>query len=113
VYSSPAVADGIVCWGSYTGWFYGVSAATGRILWRLDTGGPISGAAVIVDGVAYVGSLSHRIFGVNLRTGQRLVTFPHGQYVPVSGNGMRLLFNGYSRIYAVQPRSPRHRRHAR
>jgi outer membrane protein assembly factor BamB len=111
VYSSPAVADGVVCWGSYTGWFYGVSAATGRILWRLYTGGPISGAAVIVDGVAYVGSFSHRIIGVNLHTGRRVVTFPHGEYVPVSGNGMRLLFNGFSRIYAVQPRrSPRRRR---
>jgi outer membrane protein assembly factor BamB len=104
VYSSPAVADGVVCWGSYTGEFYGSSAATGRILWRLDTGGPISGAAVIVDGVAYVGSFSHRIIGVNVHTGRRLVTFPHGQYVPVSGNGMRLLFNGFSRVYAVEPR---------
>jgi outer membrane protein assembly factor BamB len=104
VYSSPAVADGVVCWGSYTGVFYGSSAASGRTLWRISTGGPISGAAVIVDGVAYVGSFSHRIIGVNLHTGHRLVTFPHGQYVPVSGNGARLLFNGFSRIYAVEPR---------
>ena len=101
------MADGVVCWGSYTGEFYGSSAASGRILWRFDTGGPISGAAVIVDGVAYVGSFSHRIIGVNVHTGRRLVTFPHGQYVPVSGNGMRLLFNGFSRIYAVEPRRSR------
>jgi outer membrane protein assembly factor BamB len=113
VYSSPAVADGVVCFGSYAGWFYGVSAGSGRILWRLPTGGAVSGAAVIVDGVAYVGSFSHRIIGVNLHTGRRLVTFPHGQYVPVSGNGMRLLFNGFSRIYAVEPRRRPHRhRHA-
>jgi outer membrane protein assembly factor BamB len=109
VYSSPAVADGVVCWGSYTGAFYGASAATGRILWEINTGGAISGAAVIVDGVAYVGSFSHQIIGVNVHTGRRLVTFPHGQYVPVSGNGMRLLFNGFSRIYAVEPRVSRHR----
>jgi outer membrane protein assembly factor BamB len=113
VYSSPAVASGVVCWGSYTGWFYGVSAATGRTLWRLYTGGPISGAAVIVDGVAYIGSFSHRIIGVNLHTGRRVVTFPHGQYVPVSGNGMRLLLNGFSRIYAVEPRRSHHHRRAR
>jgi outer membrane protein assembly factor BamB len=113
VYSSPAVADGVVCWGSYTGWFYGSSAATGRILWRIPTGGPISGAPVIVDGVAYVGSFSHRIIGVNLHTGRRLLTFPHGQYVPVSGNGGRLLFNGFSRIYAVEPRRSRRRELAR
>lgn len=110
VYSSPAVADGVVCFGSYDGSFYGVSAASGRVLWRISTGGPVSGAAVIVDGVAYVGSFAHRIIGVSLHTGRRLVTFPHGQYVPVSGNGMRLLFNGFSRIYAVEPRTS-HRRH--
>jgi outer membrane protein assembly factor BamB len=107
VYSSPAVAEGVVCFGSYDGSFYGVSAASGRVQWRISTGGAISGAPVIVDGVAYVGSFSHRIFGLNLHTGRRLVTFPHGQYVPVSGNGMRLLFNGFSRIYAVEPRHPR------
>jgi outer membrane protein assembly factor BamB len=104
VYSSPAVADGVVCFGAYNGVFYGASAGSGRVLWRVSTGGAVSGAAVIVAGIAYVGSFSHRIIGVNLHTGHRLVTFPHGQYVPVSGNGARLLFNGFSRIYAVEPR---------
>jgi outer membrane protein assembly factor BamB len=113
VYSSPAVAKGVVCFGSYDGWFYGASVGSGRIRWRIPTGGPISGAAVIVDGVAYVGSFSHRIIGVNVRSGRRVLTFPHGQYVPVSGNGMRLLLNGFSRIYAVEPRHSRHRRLAR
>ena len=107
VYGSPAVADGVVCFGAYNGEFYGVSAGSGRVLWRVSTGGAVSGAAVIVDGVAYVGSFSHRIIGVNLHTGHRLLTFPHGQFVPVSGNGQRLLFNGFSRIYAVEPRSQR------
>ena len=110
VYSSPAVADGVVCFGAYNGVFYGVSAGSGRALWRVPTGGPISGASVIVDGVAYVGSFAGRILGVNLHTGRRLLTFPHGEYVPVSGNGARLLFNGFSRIYAVEPRHSRRRR---
>ena len=113
VYSSPAVADGVVCFGSYDGWFYGVSASSGRVLWRVPTGGPISGAAVIVARVAYVGSFSHRIVGVEVRTGRTVLNFPHGQYVPVSGNGMRLLLNGFSRIYAVEPRRSPHRRLAR
>ena len=30
---------------------------------------------------------------------------PHGYYVPVSGNAMRLLIHGYSRLYAVEPRA--------
>jgi eukaryotic-like serine/threonine-protein kinase len=110
VYSSPAVWDGRVCFGSYNGTFYGVSAATGRILWRVYTGGPISGAAVIVDGVAYAGSFSHRIFGVGVRTGRRVLTFRHGDFVPVSGDGARLLFHGFSRLYAMEPRRKHRRR---
>jgi outer membrane protein assembly factor BamB len=109
VYSSPAVAEGRVCFGSYNGAFYGVSAATGQVDWQVYTGAPISGAAVIVDGVAYAGSFSHRIFGVDVRTGRQIFRFRHGEFVPVSGNGARLLLNGFSRLYAVQPRRPRGR----
>src|SRR5207244_13104504 len=89
--------------GPYNGLFYAVAAAGGRVLWEVGTGGPISGAAVVVDGVAYAGSFAHRIVGVDTRSGRVLVRFKHGHYVPVSGNGMRLLFHGYSRLYAVQP----------
>jgi outer membrane protein assembly factor BamB len=119
VYSSPAAWGGRVFFGSYNGVFYGVSAASGRILWRVGMGGPISGAAVVVDGVAYAGSFAHRIVGVDARSGRTLIRFGHGHYVPVSGNGMRLLFHGYSRLYAVEPRSMRrlpalhHKRHVR
>jgi outer membrane protein assembly factor BamB len=105
VYSSPAVWGGRVFFGAYSGVFYGVSAASGRILWEVGTGGPISGAAVVVDGVAYAGSFAHRIVGVDARTGRVLMRFKHGHYVPVSGNGMRLLFHGYSSLYAVEPRA--------
>jgi outer membrane protein assembly factor BamB len=105
VYSSPAVWGGRVFFGSYDGGFYAVSAASGAVLWRVGAGGPISGAAVVVDGVAYAGSFAHEIVGVDARSGNVLLRFDHGHYVPVSGNGMRLLFHGYSRLYAVEPRS--------
>ncbi len=108
VYSSPAVWGGRVFFGSYDGRFYGVSAATGRILWRVSVGKPISGAAVAVDGVAYAGSFAHRIIGVDVRTGRVVLRFPHGEFVPVSANGARLLLDGFSRLYAVEPRSKQH-----
>ena len=108
VYSSPAFSHGRVFFGSYNGVFYGVSASSGRILWAVGLGGPISGAAVVVDGVAYAGSFAGRIVGVDARSGRTLVRFPHGHYVPVSGNGKRLLFHGYSALYALEPRRRRH-----
>jgi outer membrane protein assembly factor BamB len=104
VYSSPAAWGGRVFFGSYNGVFYCVSARSGRVLWEVGLGGPISGAAVVVAGVAYAGSFADRIVGVDARSGRVLLRFPHGQYVPVSGNGGRLLLHGYSRLYAVARR---------
>jgi outer membrane protein assembly factor BamB len=104
VYSSPAVWRGRVFVGSYNGVFYALSARSGATLWAHATGGPISGATAVVGGVAYAGSFAHRILGVDARTGRVVLDFPHGEYVPVSGSGRRLLLHGYSRLYAVEQR---------
>jgi outer membrane protein assembly factor BamB len=111
VYSSPAVWAARVFFGSYNGVFYAVSARSGRVLWRVRTGGSISGAAAVVSGIAYAGSFAHRIVGVDGVRGRVVVSFPHGYYVPVSGDGKRLLFHGFSRIYAVEPRAQAPVRH--
>ena len=103
VYSSPAVWGGRVFFGSYNGLLYAVSAATGAVAWTVGAGGPVSGAAVVVAGVAYAGSTYGSITGADARSGKVLLRFPHGEYVPVSGNGGRLLLHGYSRLYAVEP----------
>ena len=107
VYSSPAVWGGRVFFGSYNGVLYGVSARNGRVLWHFGTGGSISGAVVVVAGVVYAGNFSHRIYGVSARSGRQLLAFPHGDYVPVSGNGGRLLMHGFSRLFAVEPKRRR------
>jgi outer membrane protein assembly factor BamB len=104
VYSSPAVWRGRVYFGSYDGLLYCVSASRGSVLWTGGAGGPVSGAAVVVAGIVYAGSTANRITGFAARTGATVFRFPHGEYVPVSGNGQRLLMHGYSRIYAVEPR---------
>ena len=90
--------------GSYNGLLYCVSARTGATLWTASAGGRISGAAVVVDGIAYAGA-TRRIIGVDALSGRLRVNFRHGDYVPVSGNGQRLLFHGFSRLYALEPRS--------
>ncbi|HZO49926.1 MAG TPA: PQQ-binding-like beta-propeller repeat protein [Gaiellaceae bacterium] len=105
VYSSPAAWGGRVFFGSYDGVLYCLSARTGGTLWSVGAGGPVSGAVVLVGGVVYAGSTWGSIVGADARTGRVLLRFPHGEYVPVSGNGGTLLLHGYSRIYAVKPRS--------
>lgn len=104
VYSSPAVSAGRVYFGSYNGVLYCVSPRSGRILWSHASGGSISGAPVVVGGVVYFGNFRHRIYGLDARSGRSRFKFPDGDYVPISGNGGRLLLHGYSRLYAVEPR---------
>jgi outer membrane protein assembly factor BamB len=103
VYSSPAVWGNKVFFGSYDGLLYCVSARSGSVLWTRGVGGRVSGAVVAVDRIAYA-STKGRTIGVSARTGRVVFSFPHGDYVPLSGNGRRLLLNGYSRLYALEPR---------
>jgi outer membrane protein assembly factor BamB len=105
VYSSPAVWAGKVYFGSYDGRLYAVSMTRGAVLWSLGTGGPVSGSPVVVAGVVYAGQTRGGIVGADGRNGRVLLRFPHGEYVPVSGNARFLLFHGYSRIWALAPRS--------
>jgi outer membrane protein assembly factor BamB len=103
VYSSPAVWAGRVYFGSHNGVLYCVSARNGRVLWRFASGRPISGAPSVVAGIVYVGNTGRRLYGLDARTGRRVLTFRDGNYVPVSGNGGKLLLHGVSRLYAVAP----------
>lgn len=102
-YASPAVYRNRVYFADYGGTVYAADVATGEIVWRASAGGSVSGALVVVDGVVYAGSFGDRITGWHWRTGREVLSFPHGHYVPVSGNGGRLLLHGYSRIWAVEP----------
>ena len=105
VYSAPAVWHGRVYFGSYTGVLYCLSEATGQVLWDISTGGAISGSPTVIDGVVYAGNFAHRIVGADARTGHVLFTFPHGEYVAVSGNPGRLLLYGWASVWAVEART--------
>jgi len=93
-----------VYFGSYNGVEYCVSAASGRILWAYSSGHAISGAPTVVAGVVYFSNTGRRTYGLNARTGRTLFTFDDGNYVPVSGNGSKLLIHGFATLYGVVPR---------
>ena len=62
---------------------------------------------MIVAGVVYAASIDDTLKAWNWRTGRQVWSWPHGEYVPVSGNGARLLIHGLKRIWAVEPRRRR------
>jgi outer membrane protein assembly factor BamB len=110
VYSSPAAWHGRVIFGSYNAVLYCLSASSGRVLWTVPVRGAISGAVEVVDGIAYASSFSGRTVGVDVRSGRVVFRYPHGHYVPISGNGGRLLLHGFQTLWALEPR-PRRKRH--
>jgi hypothetical protein len=51
--------------------------------------------------------MGSRITAWSWRGGRELWTFPHGRYVPVSGNGSVLLLHGGGAIWGVVPKRGR------
>lgn len=106
-YASPAYYRGRVYFGTYAGIVYCVDARSGRILWSRSVGSPVSGAIVIVAGTVYAASFDHRINAWHWRSGRRRWSIDRGEYVPISGNGARLLIHGRSSLTAVVPKRKR------
>jgi eukaryotic-like serine/threonine-protein kinase len=77
VQSSPAVAGGIVAFGSRDGHFYGLDEATGAQRWRLhDTVWWINASPAMQDGRAYASSSDGRyVEAVEAATGKPVWTF--------------------------------------
>jgi outer membrane protein assembly factor BamB len=107
LYSSPAVFRNRVYFGTYESLVYSVDARSGRIHWTRSAGGRVSGAVEVVAGVLYAASIDDTLRAWHWRTGRQVWEWPHGEYVPVSGNGARLLIHGLARIWAVEPRGRR------
>ncbi len=53
--TSPAVADGLVYFGSDDGYVYALNAASGSLVWKYNTYGPVQSSPAVVDGVVYIG----------------------------------------------------------
>ena len=69
IVGSPAVADGVVVFGSANYNIYGLDTKTGKPRWTYTTKQAVMGAATIHEGVAYIGGGDGRIFAFDLKTG--------------------------------------------
>jgi outer membrane protein assembly factor BamB len=57
VYSSPAVAAGVVYIGSKDDYVYALDASTGDLLWGYKTGSSVYSSPAVAGGVVYVGAM--------------------------------------------------------
>ncbi len=82
IVGSPAVADGVVVFGSANYNIYGLDAANGQLLWSYTTQQAVMGAATIHNGIAYIGGGDGKMYAFDIHTGNLKWSFDHlGNYV--------------------------------
>jgi putative pyrroloquinoline-quinone binding quinoprotein/putative pyrroloquinoline-quinone-binding quinoprotein len=78
IFSTPAVVDGVVYFGSQDGHVYALKAATREILWAFrDTSGSVWSSPAVANGVVYVGS-NYGIRALNAATGAQIWFYSTG-----------------------------------
>jgi outer membrane protein assembly factor BamB len=100
VFSSPAVAGGVLYIGAEDGHVYALNAATGAKRWSFPAGTDSSPA--VANGVVYIGS--GNMYALNAATGARRWTFPAGgidDSSPAVANGVVYIGSDNGHVYAL------------
>jgi uncharacterized repeat protein (TIGR01451 family) len=86
IFSSPAIADGMVFVGGGDGYVYAVDATTGALVWKAQTNGPIHTSPAVANGIVYVGSTGtdHNLYAYDAFTGTLHWSFDTGSGVAAS-----------------------------
>jgi outer membrane protein assembly factor BamB len=70
VVGSPAVADGVVYIGSYSGYLYALDQKTGKEKWKFKSRMPIASTPAVADGLLYFVSSTGALAALDVATGQ-------------------------------------------
>ena len=104
VYSSPAVANGIVYVGSEDKNLYAIDAVTGKEKWRFTTGDHVFASPTVADGSVYVRSEDKNLYAIDAVTGKEKWRFATGDHVdssPAVANGIVYVGSDDKNLYAV------------
>jgi hypothetical protein len=103
VFSSPAVADGVVYVGSFDNKTYALNATNGDPIWNFPAGKWTDSSPAIVDGVVYVGALFVDLYALNATNGDELWNFTAGFNVgssPAVADGVVYVGSEDGNVYA-------------
>ena len=90
--TSAAGIDSVITFGGQDCFLYSLNAESGRLCWRSNTGGSITGSPCIADQTVYVGNLGGTVCAFDLRSGKPRWKFETGAsiYASVSFSGNRI-----------------------
>ena len=77
--SSPALADGLVYFGSGDGNVYALDAATGTLRWKFHTGNVVHASPAVAGGTLYVGSWDSYFYALDAASGRERWRFKTGE----------------------------------
>jgi PQQ-like domain len=104
IWSSPAVAAGIVYFGWEDKTVYALNADTGALIWKYTTGGIIHSSPTVANGVVYIGSFDKNVYALNAATGALLWTFATREPIessPSVANGVMYIGSDDGNVYAL------------
>lgn len=106
VYSSPAIADGVVIVGARDRNVYGLDLATGNKLWSFPTRGEVDSSPAISGGRVYVGSKDKKLYVLELKTGRKLWEFSASRAItgsPAIAEGVVVIGDTAGNLYCLEP----------
>ena len=102
--SSPAVANGVVYFGSDDKNLYAIDAVTGKEKWRFATGDRVWSSPAVANGIVYVGSRDNNLYAIDAVTGKERWRFATGDWVdssPAVANGIIYVGSNDKNLYAI------------
>jgi outer membrane protein assembly factor BamB len=104
LYGTPAIGNGRVYVGAFSGIFYALDLA-GVCIWQQETGGAIIGGATLADGTVYVGSSDNKLYAFDAASGASRWTPFEAQgdiwSMPIVDQGTVYITSMDKRVYAV------------
>jgi hypothetical protein len=103
LWSSPAVAYGIVYVGSFDDNVYALNATTGACVWKYATGNYVISSPAVANGIVYVGSYDDNVYALNAATGALVWKYATGNLVyssPAVANGIVYIGSYDGNVYA-------------
>jgi parallel beta-helix repeat protein len=104
VWSSPAIVNGMVYFGSDDRQVYALNAVTGEKIWNYTTGALTESSPAVVNGVVYIGANNHNLYALNADTGAKIWSFSAYNCImssPAVFNGVVYVGSTDNNVYAV------------
>jgi len=111
VYSSPAVADGMVFVGSNDGNVYALDQHTGAHIWNYSTGNAVMSSPAVADGKVYVGSNDSKVYALDQYTGAHIWNYTTGDWItssPTVADGKVFVGSFDGKVYCLDAATGAH-----